>query len=126
MPHKPENAVVWIEIPVSDMQRGMAFYAKVFDYDLTLDVSGPNPMAMIPNKDTMGVSGHLYPGKPAANGQGPTIHLAVPGKLEDAMKRCTDAGGTVLPMPPVTIPPGRFVYATDPDGNSIGLFEPAA
>ena len=37
----------------------------------------------------------------------------------------TDAGGTVLPMPPVTIPPGRFVYATDLDGNSFGLFEPA-
>jgi len=126
MPNTSTNATVWTEIPVTDLKRSMAFYSKVFGYELNLDETGPNPMATFLGSDNMGVGGHLYPGKPAKDGQGPTVHLAVPGKLEDAMTACAAAGGTLLPMPPVTIPPGRFVYAQDPDGNSIGLFEQAA
>ena len=42
--------------------------------------------------------------------------------VEQAMAACTKGGGAVV-SPVITIPPGRFCYATDPDGNSIGLFE---
>ncbi len=123
MPFNPPNAVVWSEIPVSDMEKAIAFYAAVFHYEMTIDNSGPNPMAMFPNGNAVaGTNGHLYPGKPAAEGQGPTLHLAVPDKLEDAMARADKAGGKVL-SPAITIPPGRFAYILDPDGNSIGLFE---
>lgn len=121
MTHGP--IVVWSEIPVSDMQAGVAFYGAVFGWTMTIDEGGPNPMAIFDGRmDTVG--GHLYPGRPAA-GNGPTVHLAVPDRLEDAVERCRKAGGTVI-GDIVTIPPGRFVYATDPSGNSIGLFEPAA
>ena len=125
MTYTPANAMVWAEIPVTDLKRAMRFYSDAFGYDLNVTEEGPNPTVMIPGNDTQGTGLHLYPGKPAKDGQGPTVHLAVQGKLEDTMDRFTKAGGTVLPMPPVTIPPGRFVYAQDPDGNSIGLFEPA-
>ncbi len=115
--------VVWSEIPVSDMNKAVAFYNATFDWKMTIDESGPNPMATLGgNMDTTG--GHLYPGKPAS-GNGPTVHIAVPDRLEDAVIRCRKAGGTVI-GDIVTIPPGRFVYANDPDGNSIGLFEPKA
>ena len=115
--------VVWSEIPVSDMNKAVAFYNATFDWKMTIDESGPNPMATLGGKmDTTG--GHLYPGKPAS-GNGPTVHIAVPDRLEDAVIRCRKAGGTVI-GDIVTIPPGRFVYANDPDGNSIGLFEPKA
>ena len=115
--------VVWSEIPVSDMNKAVAFYNATFDWKMTIDESGPNPMATLGgNMDTTG--GHLYPGKPAS-GTGPTVHIAVPDRLEDAVIRCRKAGGTVI-GDIVTIPPGRFVYANDPDGNSIGLFEPKA
>lgn len=120
-----KNALVWCEIPVTDMEKSVAFYNEVFGYTLTIDNSGPNPMAMIPNKDSMGgAAGHLYPGKPAKNGEGPTVHLAIADKIEAAMERVTAAGG-MLRSPIVTIPPGRFVYFQDLDGNSIGLFEMA-
>ncbi|MDY6858849.1 MAG: VOC family protein [Pseudomonadota bacterium] len=125
MPHTPQHPVVWTEIPVTDLPRAMEFYQAVFDFALKLDETGPNPIALIAAADDSGTAGHLYPGTPAADGQGPTIHLWVPDTVEAAMKRLVAAGGTEL-GPVVTIPPGRFAYAQDPDGNSIGLFQPSA
>jgi len=119
---KPKNAAVWFEIPVTDMARAKRFYEAVLATQLIDDDSGPNPMALFPVQDMgAGVSGHLYPGKPASDG-GSTVHLAVPKPLEAAAGRVAGAGGQVV-SDPISIPPGRFVYCRDPDGNSIGLFE---
>ncbi len=117
-----EQAVlVWSEIPVSDMNKAVAFYNEVFGYDMRIDETGPNPMAILGGVMD-GAGGHLYPGKAAGDGAGPTLHLGVPDTLEATMSRCSKAGGTVL-SDAIDIPPGRFAYALDPDGNSLGLFE---
>lgn len=110
--------VVWSEIPVTDLDRAAKFYADVFDWKMQVDTSGPNPMATFDSRMDI-AGGHLYPGTP---GQGPTVHFALPDKLEAGMDRCTAAGGKVL-GDPIPLPDGRFVYAEDPDGNSIGLYE---
>ncbi len=119
----PSNSAVWFEIPVTDMARARAFYEAVLKTELLEENTGPNPMLMFPVADlASGVSGHLYPGKPAAAGEGNTIHLAAPdGTVEEALARVEPAGGKVL-SPVIEIPAGRFAYCTDPDGNSIGLF----
>ena len=121
MSFTPENFAVWTEIPVTDMDRAISFYNKVFDIDMKKDESGPNPMAMFPTADGKGVACHLYPGEPASQGEGPTVHLISPDKLEDALGRVKQAGGQVL-SEPIAIPFGRFAYCRDPDGNSIGIF----
>ena len=118
----PEHSIVWFEIPVTDMKRSKAFYDTVFKTSLVEDNTGPNPMAMFPVADMkVGNSGHLYPGKPAAGGAGNTLHLLAPAPLEESIERLKKAGGKVV-SPIVTIPPGRFAYCQDLDGNSIGLF----
>jgi predicted enzyme related to lactoylglutathione lyase len=116
----PPHAAVWFEIPVTDMGRAKAFYAAVLDTELKDDNTGPNPMAIFPASE-QGVAGHLYPGKPAASGAGNTVHLASPEPLEAALERVRQNGGEVT-SEIITIPPGRFAYCLDPDGNSIGLF----
>ena len=121
MSFTPDNALVWGEIPVRDLDRGMAFYSEVFGYDLKSEDAGPNPVAYLPSGQP-GIAGHLYPGEPPAPGAGPTLHLAVPDTLEAAAERCWKAGGTVK-SEPIAIPMGRFQYVEAPDGNSIGLFE---
>lgn len=63
------------------------------------------------------IPAHLPP-----EGRGPTVHLTVPDTLEAAVARVEPAGGKVL-SPAIPIPVGRFVYITDPDGNSVGLFQ---
>ncbi|WP_040677571.1 VOC family protein [Nitratireductor pacificus] len=118
----PLNAVVWAEVPVTDMDRSRKFYAAVVENELRLEEDGPNPFAVFASSDPKNaIAGHIYPGKPAPAGTGPTIHLAVSAPLEDAMQRVAENGGEVV-SPIITIPAGRFVYCLDPDGNSFGLF----
>ena len=117
------DIMVWGEIPVTDLEKSVAFYSKVFGYEMTIDTSGPNPMATLGGlMNTAGAN--LYPGKPAADG-GNTIHLALPDNLEAGIARCKEAGGEIV-GDPIPLPTGRFVYARDLDGNSIGLYEAAA
>ena len=116
------NTCVWFEIPVSDLDRARAFYGAVLGRELVRNDDGPNPIVALTDMSDPGVSGHLYPGTPAAAGSGPPIHRAAPDGLEATAARVRDAGGKVV-SDPITIPSGSFFYATDPDGNSIGFFE---
>lgn len=122
MSFQPDNFAVWMELPVTDLSKAIAFYNEVFQTELKLETDmGPNHIAMFPAKDGTGVAGHLYPGTPPVKGSGPTIHLACPDTLEATMERFANAGGEVI-SDPIGIPAGRFAYCLDPDGNSIGLF----
>src|SRR5690606_29287677 len=73
----PEDAAHWFEIPVTDMARAKAFYGAVLQNELKDEEGGPNPIAIFAYKGNGRVSGHLYPGRPAPAGSGPTVHLAV-------------------------------------------------
>lgn len=117
----PQNAVVWFEIPVSDLARAKAFYGAVLQNELEEQDMGPNRTAVFQRAEGGGASGHLYEGKPSAPGTGNTVHLAVAEPLEDALARLSAHGGKAV-SPVVEIPQGRFAYCLDPDGNSIGLF----
>ena len=123
MSFSPDAPIVWTELPVRNLKDAMAFYSKVFQYPLKVDETGPQPIAMLPGN---GTAGHLYEGAPSSAGSGPTVHMMVPDAVETALERVWTAGGSVPDIPIVTIPSGRFAYALDPDGNSIGLFEPTA
>lgn len=124
MAKAPAHSAVWFEIPVRDIEAAKTYYSAVTQTPLSIDESGPNPMVMFPVADmSTGVSGHLYPGEPSADGKGPTVHLLVDGPLEETMARVRKAGGQVV-SEPIAIPPhGRFAYTIDPDGNSVGVFE---
>ncbi len=125
MTFTPARPVAWTEIPVADLDAGTAFYETVTGCRLERQSMGPNETAVFVTDPPMSGGGvHLYPGKPAPGGVGPTVHLAIADALEDAIARVAPAGGTVV-SPPIAIPAGRFAYITDPDGNSIGLFEAA-
>ncbi|MEM7686170.1 MAG: VOC family protein [Pseudomonadota bacterium] len=126
MDFHPEHFTVWVEIPSSDVDQAVPYYEAVLMTKLEKTVMGPDTTFVFKTATHPdGISGHVYPGKPAGDGSGPTIHLAAPGKLEDTLDRVRAAGGTVI-SDPIPFPFGRFAYTTDLDGNSIGLFEPAS
>ena len=66
MTFKPDNFTVWIELPVTDLDKATTFYNDVFQTELIREDMAPNPIAMFPTADGKGCAGHLYPGKPPA------------------------------------------------------------
>jgi predicted enzyme related to lactoylglutathione lyase len=123
MTFQPKDFLVWGEIPVSDLRSAVQFYEAVTGAALEVDENGSNPMVFLKPADmASGVALHLYPGRPSHGGAGPTLHIAANGTAEEVMERVKSAGGQVV-SEPIQIPAGRFFYAIDPDGNSVGFFE---
>ena len=116
----PKNAVIWVEIAVTDLAKSKAFYGAVLQNEMKDQEMGPFPTVVF-NYQEGGVAGHLYVGKPGIPGQGSTIHLGVSAPLETSLERVKAAGGQVV-SDIVEIPAGRFAYCLDLDGNSFGLF----
>ena len=124
MTDQPETRVVWAEIPASDAERAASFYEAVLEAPLNKQTDGPQPIWVLPYAGGSGTSGHVYEGKPASDGNGPTVHLSVGGDLNAAKDRIEKAGGKVV-SDNITIPAGTFFYAVDTEGNSIGIFKVA-
>lgn len=114
--------IVFTEIPVADPDRACRFYETLLQGPLVRADGGPNPIWMFPAGEGGHAAGHLYPGEPAIGGNGMTAHFAVADALTDAMARVRQGGGEVV-SDVVEIPIGSFFYATDSEGNSLGLFK---
>lgn len=123
MTTQPTNIVVWTEIPVRNLDKAVDFYNSVFGWSMTIDRSFPEPMAVLGNA-MAGAGGNLFEGEPASGGAGNRIHIEV-ADLAAAMDRAK-AAGAKIGVGPVDIPPGKFTFIEDLDGNTIGLFEAKA
>ncbi len=116
----PQNAVVWFEIPVSDLDKSADFYETVLNIEMQDMDMGGGPMKVFPKADEDNPGGHLFKSDSTVRSD-MIVHLATPNPLEEAMGRVMQAGGEVTGA--ITqLPGGRFVYCKDPDGNQIGLF----
>lgn len=119
----PTNAVVWFEIPVSDLDRGTRFYEAVLQTKLSEQDMGMGPIRIFPVSDQSNPAGHLFQTDQKSDSQ-MVVHLDTPGKLEDTLTRVREAGGEVV-SPIVPLPAGQFAYCNDPDGNRVGFFSGA-
>lgn len=115
------NMVAHVEIPVTNLERAIGFYSKVFQitFSETVILHG-NKMAHFPfTEGQEGASGALAEGeiyKPSHNGE--VIYLNVED-VESVLKRTEQAGGTVL-FPKTDAGNGIFVAEIeDSEGNRI-------
>ena len=120
MTFTPENAIVWFELPVSDLEGATGFYESVLQTKLIDENMGAGPVKIFPTQDEAGAGGNLFESD-AKPSTATVIHFASPGKLEDTLARVKSSGGDVM-SDIVELPAGRFAYCLDPDGNSIGVF----
>ena len=112
--------ITHIDIPVSDPERAKAFYGALFGWRIT-DVPGLEgyPMWQAPN----GISG----GGLAPRGEGftqPRSYVEV-DSIEDTLAKVTAHGGTVVAEKQPVDDTSWWAVFTDPDGNTVGLFEGA-
>ena len=121
-----KNTVVWTDIPVTDLPRAIAFYAKVLAAPVELQNFGEYSMGVLPHAGN-GSSGCLTPSeenKPSRNG--PLIYLTVDGRLDEAEKLAGENGGEILEPIHQIGPYGFRSVILDSEGNRIALHSQTA
>lgn len=118
--------VGWFEIPVTDMQRAVAFYETVFGYTLQRQPMGELDMAWFPWSETgMGAPGslicHKEYYKPSA--EGTLVYFTSPsGDLANELAKVAAAGGVVLQEKTlITEDIGYMALLLDTEGNRIAI-----
>jgi predicted enzyme related to lactoylglutathione lyase len=117
------HSINWFEIPVSDFQRGKAFYDKLFNTTLEPMENMGMKSAFFPadleNNEIGGciVEGHGY--EPSSKGA--LVYLNGGDDLDTMLSRVESAGGKII-VPKTAIPPHGFMaHFEDSEGNKIGL-----
>ena len=126
------NPVVHFEMPYDDRDRMKKFYETTFGWQTqtlgpemgnyvvaTTTEMGPNGLPKNPGA----INGGFYerPSDPA--GQYPSVVISV-DDIQEAMKKVTAAGGTLL-GDPMEIPGiGQYASFRDTEGNRVGMLQP--
>jgi predicted enzyme related to lactoylglutathione lyase len=123
MIHK--NAVSWIEIPATDLDRAQKFYEEILQVSL-IKMDFPNlKMRILPIEDPMGIGGALVNTagfhRPSAT-DGPLVYLNANPDVQLVLDRVEKAGGKIL-VPKTMISPdyGYMGVILDSEGNRIAF-----
>jgi uncharacterized protein len=107
--------VVHFEIGCRDVAKTTAFFSKLFDWEIT-----PGPVGHVaPGQG--GIGGHIH-----SLGHEPEHYVTVYVEVDDLpsyLKKIEELGGKII-VPPVSLPNGTFAWFTDPDGTTLGLWQP--
>ncbi|WP_028669725.1 VOC family protein [Saccharospirillum impatiens] len=113
------NPLVWLDIPVLDLDRAIGFYQPVLDWVL-VDQRPQADMAVFRHsKGEVAVALILQTSTPG--GLGPLPYLNCHGRLEQALARVEPYGGSIeQPLHPLT-PFGFRAVIRDSEGNRVAL-----
>ncbi|MCA0240547.1 MAG: VOC family protein [Proteobacteria bacterium] len=121
------NRVVWVDIPVTDLDRAIGFYAAVLGAKVTKE-GGPGFVFGLLEHEGQDVGGCLYlpdqDNRPSATG--PLVYLNADGRLQAAVAAVSAHGGQVLQPPHPIGPHGWRAIVLDSEGNRIALHAQAA
>lgn len=116
---------VWIEIPVKDMSRALAFYQAVFELQPTEVVTdGPRRTATLVSTSEGGAAGISL--NQTANfepsNRGPLVYLDAGEDLTSHLERVEPAGGTIVEGKTSMGVAGNYATFLDTEGNLLALY----
>ncbi len=113
---------VWVDIPVDDLARAIAFYAAVLGTPVSRE-GGPGFSFGLLAHSGSDVAGCLRLAD-ADNGpspRGPLVYLNVDGRIADAERAVAANGGRVVQAGQPIGPHGYRAIVTDSEGNRVAL-----
>ncbi|MFZ5953241.1 MAG: VOC family protein [Candidatus Rifleibacteriota bacterium] len=117
-----KNPVCYFEIPVIDLERAIAFYQAVFDYQFERTNIDGNEMALFPAYDKVsGITGALAKGESYVPGkQGSRVYFSVVS-IKETLQKVKQARGKIL-YPETSVGEyGSVAEFEDSEGNCIAL-----
>jgi predicted enzyme related to lactoylglutathione lyase len=115
------HAISWFELPVTDLERAVAFYNTVLGIRLSdIAEADDRSFAMFPASD--GVSGAIVHGESyVPSTEGALVFLNAGDELEPVVTRVEAAGGRVL-LPRMDMGEwGVAAFIVDSEGNRVAL-----
>ena len=115
------NQIVWVDIPVRDLERAIKFYTAVLGEPVTREPFPGMTIGLLPHAQDA-VSGCLYlaeDNQPSTHG--PMIYLNCKGRLDQAVGLVASNGGKVLKPKHQIGPYGFRAIVEDSEGNRIAL-----
>lgn len=114
------NHIVWVDIPVVDLDRAITFYSNVLDVEITNDIPDV-PMGVFTHQQGE-VAGCLYVASDNQPSQvGALVYLNVQGRLRAAVAAVETHGGKVLESVQQIGPFGYRAVILDSEGNRVAL-----
>jgi predicted enzyme related to lactoylglutathione lyase len=116
------NIANWFEISVTDLERAIKFYEKVFDVKLTSEEMGGMKLAMFPfEQDARGAAGALIKGASYEPSHAGTVVYFSVDDIPETLRRITASGGKAI-MPKTSIGEYGFIAQyEDTEGNRLAL-----
>ena len=121
------NRIVWVDIPVTDLDRAIAFYSAVLGARVTKEGGPGFSFGLLPHSgnEVGGCLVNADAGHPPS-GAGPLVYLNAEGRLGQAVDAVAAHGGRVLqPVHPIG-PHGHRAIVIDSEGNRVALHAPQA
>lgn len=114
------NRVVWIDIPVADLDRAAKFYAAVLGVPIHAEEFSGFKFCVIDHRDGNGGCLVVKPEEMSSTG-GILVYLNVDGRIRDAVAEAESHLGKIV-QPIHSIGPHGFrAVAVDSEGNRIAL-----
>ncbi|HKZ95427.1 MAG TPA: VOC family protein [Hyphomicrobiaceae bacterium] len=115
------DQVVWVDIPVADLERAVRFYSAVLGAPLAMHEMQGMKLAFLP-AESGEVGGCLFKSKTDKPGRnGPLMYLNCNGRLDAAEAQVEKHGGKVLKPAHSIAPHGSRAIILDSEGNRIAL-----
>lgn len=118
-----KNAVIWFELPATDLSRAKEFYESVLSIEMRNHVHNDLEMALFPWEDE-GVGGAIcyHPDFYKTGHEGAVVYLNVQIPLARALSQVEGAGGKILQDKKlVSESIGYMALIEDSEGNRVGL-----
>lgn len=117
------NVLNWFDIPVTDMDRAVAFYSGVLGIEMHRGAMGGALMAFFPHDGVGGCLVQCQDHTPSAAGT--LIYLNAGADLDVPLARVQPLGGKVLmPKCKITDEIGFMAVFLDTEGNRVGFHSP--
>lgn len=116
-----KHGICYVEWQATDLNRAKAFYSGLFNNWKFESWGDGYLLFQVPD----GIGGGIAkcPAGKVSSGQSPIVYIEV-DQIEPYLQRAPQLGGKVA-APKTQIDPkiGWFAHLTDPDGNTVGLFQ---
>jgi predicted enzyme related to lactoylglutathione lyase len=115
------NQIVWVDIPVQDLDRAMRFYSAVLGSPVSKQEYPGMAIGLLPGADG-DVSGCLFRREDERpSDRGILVYLNAQGRLDEAIAAVERNGGKVLQAKHPIGPRGFRAVILDSEGNRLAL-----